>query len=57
MCNAQECKSNSFSAKHTHKVNAIPTISGHELLFISLDFMVQNDDGFQDCMMNILTRL
>jgi len=41
----------------THEANVILTISGHELLFISLDFMVQNDYGFQGCMMNILTRL
>ena len=33
------------------------TISGHERLFISLDFIVQNDYGFQGCMMNIPTRL
>jgi len=26
-------------------VNVILTITGHELLFISLDFMVQNDYG------------
>ena len=41
----------------THEENVILTISGHELLLISLDFMVQNDYGFQDCMMNVLTRL
>ena len=32
---------------HTHEANVILTISGHELLFIPLDFMVQNDYGFR----------
>ena len=43
----------------THEENVILIISGHELLFISLDFMVEkiNDYWFQGCMMNILTRL
>jgi len=31
------------------------TVSGYELLFISLDFMVQNDYGFRGCIVNILT--
>jgi len=49
--------------RHTHEANVILTIAGHELLFISLAFMVQNDYyyyyyyGFRGCMMNILTRL
>jgi len=43
--------------RRTHEANVILTISGHELIFISLDFMVQNDYGFRGCMMNILTRL
>jgi len=43
--------------RHTHEANVILTIAGHELLFISLAFMVQNDCGFRGCMMNILTRL
>ena len=43
--------STSFSARaYSHHL----TISGCELLFISLDFMVQNDYGFRSCMMNIL---
>ena len=33
------------------------TISGHELPFVSLHHMVQNDYGFLGCMMNIFTRL
>jgi len=45
----------------THSVHGRPhvvlTILEHELLFISLDFMVQNDYEFRRCMMNILTRL
>ena len=40
----------------THEAEVSLTISGHELLFISLDFMVQNDYGFRGGMMNILTR-
>jgi len=32
----------------THEMNVILTISGHELLFISLDFMVQIDYGLHD---------
>ena len=39
----------------THEANVILTISGHEPLFISLAFMVQNDYGFRGCMMNMLT--
>jgi len=31
----------------THEANVTLAISGHELLFISLDFMLQNDYGFQ----------
>ena len=55
MCNAQECKKYLVQyagiAAHsvrgrTHEANVILTITGHELLFISLDFMVQNDYGF-----------
>ena len=30
----------------THEANIIHTISEHELLFVSLDFMVQNDYEF-----------
>ena len=30
---------------HIHEANVILTITGHELLFISLDFIVQNDYG------------
>jgi len=57
VCNAQECKKYLIQCAgiRTHKVHIIPTISGHELLFISLDFMVQNDYGFRRCMMNIPT--
>jgi len=49
----------SYSSVHgrTHEAEVILTITGHELLFISLHFMVQNDYGFWGCMMNILTRL
>ena len=32
----------------THEMNVILTISGHELLFILLDFMVQIDYGLHD---------
>ena len=53
MCNAQECKKYLIQCAgavihsvHTHKANVILTITGHELLFISLDFMLQNDHGF-----------
>jgi len=42
---------------HTHEANVVLTISGHELLFRSLDIMVRNDYGFRGCMMNILIRL
>ena len=47
MCNAQECKKYLIQCAgiHTHEANVILTISGHELLFISLDFMVQYDYG------------
>jgi len=55
VCNAQECKK--YLIQHagvdthsvcgcTHKGNIILTITGHELLFILLHFMVQNDYGF-----------
>jgi len=33
--------------RRTHKANIILTISGHELLFILLDFMVQMIMGFK----------
>jgi len=54
MCNAQECKKYLIQCAgvRTHEVNGniILTISGHELLFISLAFMVQNDCWFRGCM-------
>ena len=58
MCNTQECKKylRHSVCRHTHEANAILTILGHELLFILLDFMIQNDYGFRGCT-NILTRL
>jgi len=40
-----------------YSTHVVLTISGHELLFISLHFMVQNDYGFRGCMMNTLTML
>jgi len=43
----------------THKAKLMSSLhfQRHELLFISPDFMVKNDYGFQGCMMNTLTRL
>jgi len=32
--------------RRTHEANVFITITGHELLFKSLHFMVENDDGF-----------
>jgi len=52
VCNAQECKKYhiQYMGVATHSVrrhkNVILTVTGHKLLFISLDFMVQNDYGF-----------
>jgi len=52
--NAQECKKYLIQCAG---VLTKLTMSGYELLFISLAFMVQNDYGCRGCMMNILTRL
>jgi len=43
--------------KRTHEENIILTITGHELLFISLEFVVQKEYGLWGCSMNILIRL
>jgi len=51
VCNAQECKKYAGVATHSvcehiHEENIILTIiTGHELLFISLEFMVQKEYG------------
>ena len=50
VANAQECKKYVIQCMGV----LILTISGYELLFISLAFMVQNDYGFRGCTMNIL---
>jgi len=44
----------SFSAWTYSQSERHLALTGHELLFISLHFMVQNDYG---CMMNILIKL
>jgi len=57
VCDSQECKKYMYLVHYagvathsvhgrTHEANVILTISGHELLFVSLDFIVQNDYGF-----------
>ena len=44
VCSAQECKKVAHSVRR--RTHIVLTISGHELLFIAPDFMVQNDYGF-----------